>query len=350
MKRDDLSSRERWGAVLAGGTPDRVPMDYWATEEATTRLLKFLNCDFEGMLARLRIDTPLGLTPEYVGPKIPPGEDVWGIRYRDADYGTGQYSEASAYPLAAFTSVDQIEAAYRWPSVDWWDFSGLSKVVAANEGRVFRGGGSEPFLLYKNLRGDEQAYLDLILNPEIVEHCLQRIVDIHYETTRRIFEAVPGKVLVTYVAEDLGGQDGLLYAPEHIRRYLLPGMRRMIALTRENGSYVFFHSDGAIRGVVPELIDAGIQVLNPIQWRCPGMDRARLKSDFGNRLTFHGGVDNQQTLPFGTPEAVRAEVEENLALLGRGGGYILAPCHNIQAITPPENIVALYEAGLAWSA
>ena len=91
--------------------------------------------------------------------------------------------------------------------------------------------------------------------------------------------------------------------------------------------------------------DAGIDLLNPIQWRCAGMDREGLKRDFGERLVFHGGVDNQQTLAFGSPEDVRREVLDNLAILGKGGGYIPAPCHNLQAISPPENIVAMYEAG-----
>jgi uroporphyrinogen decarboxylase len=93
------------------------------------------------------------------------------------------------------------------------------------------------------------------------------------------------------------------------------------------------------------MISAGIDLLNPIQWRCGGMDREGLKRDFGARVIFHGGMDNQQTLPFGTVDEVRREVLDNLGILGRDGGYILAPCHNIQALTPPENIVAMYETG-----
>ena len=111
--------------------------------------------------------------------------------------------------------------------------------------------------------------------------------------------------------------------------------------------YVFTHSDGAIRPIIPRLIELGVQVLNPIQWRCAGMDREGLKRDFGDRLVFHGGVDNQQTLAFGSVEDVRQEVLDNLRILGAGGGYILAPCHNIQVVTPPENIVAMYETGYA---
>jgi len=147
------------------------------------------------------------------------------------------------------------------------------------------------------------------------------------------------------VAEDLGGQEGLMYSPGQIREFLLPRMKRMMDLTREHGSFVFHHSDGAIREILPDLIEAGIQVLNPVQWRCRGMDREGLKRDFGDRLVFHGAVDNQQTLPFGTVEDVRQEVLDNLRILGEGGGYILAPCHNIQAVGPPENVVAMYETG-----
>ena len=132
----------------------------------------------------------------------------------------------------------------------------------------------------------------------------------------------------------------------HLRRFLLPRMQEMVDLVHSAGALAFFHSDGAIRDVLPDMIDMGMDVLNPIQWRCSGMQREGLKRDFGDRLVFHGGVDNQQTLAFGTPADVRAEVADNLRILGAGGGYILAPCHNIQAVSPPQNVVALYEAGL----
>jgi uroporphyrinogen decarboxylase len=91
------------------------------------------------------------------------------------------------------------------------------------------------------------------------------------------------------------------------------------------------------------MIEAGIDVLNPIQWRCKGMEREGLKRDFGDKLVFHGAVDNQYTLAFGSQEEVRQEVLDNLRILGEGGGYILAPCHNIQSVNPPENIVTMYE-------
>ena len=124
-------------------------------------------------------------------------------------------------------------------------------------------------------------------------------------------------------------------------------MARMMDLAHQAGAYVFFHSDGAVRRILPDMITTGIDVLNPIQWRCDGMDRSGLKADFGDQIILHGAVDNQQTLPFGTVEDVRSEVIQNIEILGAGGGYILAPCHNIQAITPPENTIAMYTEAFA---
>jgi len=117
----------------------------------------------------------------------------------------------------------------------------------------------------------------------------------------------------------------------------------MTKLIHENGGYVFHHNDGAIRAIIPTMIEAGIDVLNPIQWVCPGMEREGLKRDFGDKVIFHGAVENQRILPFGTVQEVRDEVIENIKTLGKGGGYILAPCHNLQAVSPAENVVAMYE-------
>ncbi len=350
MPKETMTGRERWLAVLNRRKPDRVPMDYWATPETTEALCAFLGCGFEEACKRLHIDAPHTVDGRYAGPPLPEHQDVFGVRTRPVQYGAGVYWEAENAPLAAFTSVDEIEANYTWPSPDWWDYAHLPEALKGKEDRIIRGGGSEPMLTYKQLRGEEQAFLDLLLYPEIVHYCLDKLFGLAYENTRRIFETIPGKVSITYVAEDLGGQDKLMYSPAQIHEFLLPRMKRMMDLTRQHGSFVFVHSDGAVRDILPDLLDIGMQVLNPIQWRCPGMDRKGLKQDFGDKLIFHGGMDNQQTLPFGNVRDVRREVEENLAILGAGGGYILAPCHNIQPVTPPENIAALYETGyeLGW--
>ena len=343
-----MSPGERWQAVLSRKTPDRVPMDYWGTSEATAKLMRHIGCaDERTLMRRLHVDRPVSIDPPYVGPAVPADADEFGCRYRDMNYGSGVYRECIGHPLARFASAEEIRREYAWPKADWYDMSALAGQLQGMEEYPVRGGGSEPFLLYKSLRGEEQAFIDLIENPGIVHFCLDRLFELAYEKTRRIYETVPGRVLFSYVAEDMGSQDNLMLSPSQIRTFLIPRMKRMIDLAHQAGAYVFHHNDGAIRRILPDMIEAGIDILNPIQWRCPGMERESLKRDFGGRLVFHGGMDNQETLPFGTVEDVRREVGENLRILGAGGGYILAPCHNVQAVSPAENIAAMYEAGYA---
>ena len=344
MRKESMTPKERWLAVLSRQKPDRLPTDYWATDEAHAKLLKHTGCtDRWEMFEKLHIDGVVGVGPAYVGPPVPDDEDVFGCRFQDIVYGDGVYRECIFNPLAQYNSIEEIEANYTWPSVDWYDFSGIPGQLVGKEQYPVRGGGSEPFLIYARLRGMEQAYVDLMLDPELALHCLDKLFDLAYESSVRIYEAIPGKVNFSYVAEDMGSQESLLFSPKTIRAVLIPRMKRMIDLAHEAGAYVFYHSDGAIRPILPDMIEAGIDVLNPIQWRCKGMEREGLKRDFGDQVIFHGGVDNQYTLARGTVEEVRTEVIDNIRILGEGGGYILAPCHNIQVVSPAENIVAMYE-------
>ena len=341
-----MTPRERWLAVLNGETPDRLPMDYRATPEATRKLLDYLGCGtLSEAFDRLHIDPVVTVGPKYVGPPIPKDEDVFGIGYENTDYGEGHYRNAVRHPLAQYNSIGEIEADYQWPSPDWYDYSVIPNQIEGKEECVIRGGGSEPFATYKWLRGVERGYLDLIEHPDMVHYCLDKLYGLCYEKTRRIYETIPGKVIWTWVAEDLGTQEGLLVSLEHIKEFFLPRMRRMVDLVHEADAFAFHHSDGAIRENIPNVIDVGMDVLDPVQWRCKGMDREGLKRDFGDKLIFHGAMDNQFTLVRGTVADVRREAEENIRIFGPDGGYILGPCHNIQVVSPPENIVAMYEAG-----
>ena len=344
MPKETMTSRERWLAVVQRRTPDRVPMAFQGTGEAAEKLRKYLGCrTMKEVDERLHLDSPATVGPAYVGPALVPHTDEFGGKSRLVDYGTGAYVECVFHPLAEYDSVEQIEREYTWPSPDWYDHSAIARQAAAAGDRPIFGGGSEPFFIYKNLRGQERAFLDLVERPEIVHYCLDKLFDLAYENTRRIYEQIPGQVFCSCVAEDMGSQEDLMFSPAHIREFLLPRMKRMVELAHQAGAYVFHHNDGAIRKILPDLIDLGIDILNPIQWRCKGMDRRRLKRDFGDKLIFHGGVDNQHTLAFGSAEDVRREVIDNLEILGAGGGYVLAPCHNIQPVSPPENMVALFE-------
>ena len=345
-----MTPRERWLAVLAHETPDRVPTDYWATAETTAMLKSHLCVSSNRELwQRLHIDAVHHVGPLYAGPSLAPGVDVWGVSKRAIAYadGAGSYDETASHPLARFSTVAEVEEGYRWPDPDWWDYSVIPSQLDAIGDYPRRGGGSEPFLAYCTLRGMEQAFMDLVLAPELAHYCIGRLYDFAYEQTARVLEAAAGGVDLIYVAEDMGSQQSLLFSPAQIEEFFVPGFRRMIGLAHDAGVNVFHHSDGAVRPIVPRMVELGIDILNPIQWRSTGVDRAELKATFGEHLVFHGGMDNQETLPFGTPEAVAAEVRENISLLGDGGGYVLAPCHNLQSITPAENIVTMYETAHA---
>lgn len=348
MPHESMTPRERWLTVLNREKPDRIPMDFWSTPEVIKKLIDHLGCEtYEDALKSLHIDFVARTAPKYIGPALPSRTDVFGIKTRPINYGTGVYDEATNSPLASFQSVKEIEANYQWPDPDWWDYSNIKDQVEKFRDYPIQAGGSEPMLTYKQLRGEEQAMMDLALNPDIVEYCINKLFNLSYQHTLRMIEQFPPDICPTlvYVAEDLGGQRNLMYSPRHIKRFLFPGMKHMIDLAHEAGAFAFHHDDGNITKILPDLIELGIDILNPIQWRAEGMDRQTLKNQYGDQLIFHGAVDNQYTLPFGTTDEVREEVIENIRVLGKDGGYIIAPCHNIQPNTPVENIIAMYETG-----
>jgi len=346
MRKETMTPRERWLATLHRAKPDRVPMDYWATPEVDQKLLRhFGRDDIWDVFKLLHIDRPVVVTPSYVGPPRPDGANDFGVIYRRVDYGDGVYDEAAYCPLARYKSPTEVEEDYVWPQPDWYDYSSLPAQLVGKEEYPVEGPWSEPFYIYKDLRGMEQSFLDLAENPEFVHYCLDKLFSYEYQRILRTLEALPGRVTYFMIGEDFGTQDDLMYSRQHIREYFLPRMQRLMRLVHEGEAFVVTHSDGAIRKIIPDLIDIGMDVLNPVQWRCKDMEREALKRDFGNKIIFHGAMDNQQTMPFGSAADVRQQVLENFRVLGAGGGYILAPCHNLQAITPVENILALYETG-----
>jgi uroporphyrinogen decarboxylase len=341
-----MTPRERWLALFAGEKPDRIPTDYWATDEVTQRLLRELRCaDIEELYTKLHIDGLISISPPrtLTGHPDDPEADLWGVRTSEVDYGTGVYKEFANHPLAGMSSVEEINA-FKWPRAEDHDYEHYRKAIAtAPDHRIVRSGEFEPFLIYCAMRGMEEAMMDLIGEPEILQAGLDHIFQYYYELNERTFEIGKGRIDLMYVAEDLGGQSSLLFSLEHIRKYLLPNQKRMADLARSYGIHVFYHTDGAARDVIPDLIEVtGIEILNPIQWRCPGMEREDLVRDYGKEVIFHGAMDNQQTLPFGTVEDVRKEVLENMHIFAPTR-WICAPCHNLQPVTPTENVVALYE-------
>jgi len=343
--------RDRWLALLAGENPGQVLCDYWGTAEVTARLRKELGCASDRALwERLGIDKLVLLGPTHPLAKedtwhIQSLWSIWHVEITNISYGDGlgSYEETATTPLANAATAADVER-FDWPEPALFDVDGMRAKCQAWQGYPILGGCYEPFYLYCRLRGMEQALADLAENSAVAEAALERIYSIHESVIRRTLEAARGLIDFIYVAEDLGTQNTLLMSPASFRRFLKPRIRKMIDLAHSFGVKVVHHDDGAIRPLLPELIELGIDVLNPIQWRCAGMDREGLARDFGKSVVFHGGVDNQQTLPFGTADDVKREVAENIRIFRKGKGYVVAPCHNIQPNTPTANILALYEA------
>lgn len=346
-----MTPRERWLAILSGNRPDRVPCDYWATSEVTSRLRSELGCNSDCELwERLGVDKCIYLAPLHPLAKedkwhVPSSFAIFHVGTKEVAYqdGLGVYVETVVHPLAEAESVADIET-FDWPDPEEWDVSAMRARCKEWQGYPILGCAYEPFYLYCHMRGMERALEDLILNPAIAEAAMERIYEIFAGLVRRTLDEAGDLIDFVYVAEDLGTQESLMVSPASFRRFLKPRMARMIELIHSYGVRVFHHDDGAIRPLLPDLIEIGIDLLNPIQWRCRGMDREGLARDFGAAVVFHGGVDNQKTLPFGTPEDVRQEVADNIRIFKQCRGYIAAPCHNLQPNTPTENILALYKA------
>lgn len=336
---------------MRGERLDRPVSDFWGTAELTTKLKRDLGCASDPDLwSTLGIDKCIYLAPPH--PKAaedtwhtPSLYSIWGVETVKIPYldGLGFYEEAVNPPLAAAATVKDIEN-YGWPGPDDWDYASYRARCEEWSGHPIVGASFEPFYLYSRLRGMSQALEDLVVNQNLVDAAMEIIFDIHAGIVERAIHEAGDLIDFIYIAEDLGTQTTLLMSPSSFRRSVKPWLARMINLAHKHGKWAFHHDDGAIRPVISDMIEIGIDLLNPIQWRCKGMDRAELARDFGPHVVFHGGIDNQYTLPFGSPAEVAAQVRENLDLFGACKGYIVGPCHNLQVNTPTENVVAMYGA------
>jgi uroporphyrinogen decarboxylase len=290
------------------------------------------------------------VSPPYVGPPLPAGSDIWGVRRRAVSYGDGSYDEISHYPLAGEWTAARL-ADHRWPDPAWYDYGrlpGLIKTVRAASDRCVMVTNGNIFETSWYMRGFEQMLMDVMTDEALVHGIMARVTDFYVRFFSNVLEAAPGEIDLVFTADDIGDQRGLLMPFDRWERLLKPYHRRLNDAVHERGAKVIYHTDGSIMDAVAGLADMGIDVLQALQFSADNMDPVRLKSAHGARLCFEGGVSVQTTLPFGTAEEVRHEVQERITVLGKGGGYILGPSHWIQAGTPPENIVAMFDTALSW--
>jgi uroporphyrinogen decarboxylase len=388
-----LSSRQRVMAALGHVQPDRTPADLLAVPEIWDALFGVLRPDpspfaalsrwieprREAILNVLKIDCRVlshDMFVRYPQTMLSPGaqvdwwgsanrstpnrmwrqvcpdglvKDVWGVAAVRQQNTFGVYEDYAQFPLAGAESIDDLRH-FRWPQPDWWDFADVPAILdglrrACGDVHIRYRVGSI-FEIAWQLCGLEKFLTDLMTCPELPCYIMDRLLEVHMENTRRFLEQAAGQVDMIYVYDDVATSQSLLISPEIWRRHIRPRHERIIAVGKRFGTKFMYHTDGAVGPLIPEFIDMGVDLLNPVQTDASGMDPRWLKETFGDRLSFHGGVSIVRTLPKGTPQSIRAEVRRLVNLLGKGGGYILASSHHIQADTPVQNILAMYEVEL----
>jgi len=196
------------------------------------------------------------------------------------------------------------------------------------------------------LRGLDQFLMDLALQPEMAEYLLDKVVDFKLAYWKMVLEKFGDRIDVVVESDDIGTQSSMLISPRMYRTFIKPRHRQIIDLIKsQTSAKVFFHSCGAIRPIIPDLIEIGVDILNPVQFNLPGMDARSLKKDFGNDVVFWGGgVETQSILSRGSPVEVRENVRQQIEILAESGGFVFATVHNIQGEVPPENLNAMWQA------
>lgn len=345
-----MNSRERLLAVLNREPFDRFPIDIWHVPEIYEDLATHLGTrDIVEIYRKLGIDKMGWVGVPYTGDLRPAeGEDeivtLWGARLKPQQAGDAAYSEMAENPLADMEEVEEVEEFPWWPDPDKFDIDFAEKQVEDfGKDFVTLGPWVSFFEIYCQMRGLEEAMVDTVAEPEFLNAALDRIEDVQTRMLRQLLDRVGSKLDLVFISDDMGSQNNLLFSLDTWHEFIGPRLRRWCEMIHSYGVRVFYHSDGAVDALIPHLIDAGIDVLNPIQHKCPGMGLESLKAKYGDKIIFHGGVDTQDVMPFGTADDVRAETQRCIDILGAGGGYIPCSCHNIQAGTPIENILAMIE-------
>ena len=360
-----MNSKERAVAALTGGQPDRVPLYITVVSELAEALAQETGipaqpCDayltnrisHAALLTTLGNDlVGIGATAPYNQPTITRSdgtrEDEWGFVYRSVAHAFGVYHEIVGRPLRGIASAREL-ARYRLP-----DPYAPGRYEIAR-GQADRFGATHALLgviectvfeMAWNLVGLEQFLVDMALGRDYVEPLLDMVTDYSVRVGLELI-ALGADVMLT--GDDLGTDVGPLISPEMWRHYLKPRIARVFAAYKEaNPSVVLaYHSCGSVRPFVSELVEIGMEVLNPVQVTAHDMEPAALKKQYGQCIAFMGGIDQRQVLPYGTPEDVEFEVLRRVSELGTGGGYVLAPTHDIQADTPVGNVLTLFDTAI----
>jgi len=352
-----MTPRERIQAVLEGKRPDRVPFDIWYTPEVKHQLMGYFHVNDEMELWRmLDLDKIVMLDAPY-RQKGSPIEDAqghllerneWGSGIRTVDHGLGgSYEEVVYYPLSQATTVDEI-LSHSWPNAETFDYRALSVACSRHDKWTRMLTFVSLFEIFCKLRPMDQSLMDLYVEQQLADTIIDKIWSIQSEYIERAFAECGDAIDIVYLSDDMGMQDRQLIGEDVWEARLATPYRKLIEQVHSHKAKVFYHSDGAAFPIIKRMVELGVDVINPIQHTCPGMETGHLIEAFGEKVVFHGAVENQHILPFGTPDEVKREVRQDIATLGTHGRYICAPCHNLQPGTPIENILALFNTDRTW--
>jgi uroporphyrinogen decarboxylase len=373
LNRESLTPRERVHRALRFQQPDRTPRDFSAGPAVWQRLEDHFGVTDRGVvLQRLGVDCRVVSYdsfcrhPDVEAKQVDMGaslerssiggmwrvweadgtnRDIWGAHRQRIVDDFGQHEHFASYPLASAETLDDLRR-YRWPAPDWWHFDTLRPAIdSLNESVAchvrYRVG--SVFETAWSLYGFERFQIDLATRPEMPLYVMESIAEVHLENLRRVLELAGDLIDLVYFYDDVATGDGLLIGPKMYERFVQPFHQRLIDQAGQFNKPTMLHCCGSVYPLIPRWIDMGLAVLNPLQPRARNMEPERLAAEFGGRIAFHGGVDIQELLPKASPAEVRERVEYLSELLGRQGGYIIAGSHHLQADTPLENILAMYD-------
>ncbi len=375
-----MNSRERLLTALNHREPDRVPVDLGGTPTSTISVSALENLKAKlGIESPTRVMSPIFLTaypddtlmkrfgidvkmvtanpPANFKLQVSPGGklvDEWGIVYQKHEEAQTHFTVEKEAPLYRATSKEEI-GKYPWPDpTDPSRVRGLREVARRYQEEGFGVVLNTPllFMTYTQwMRGLEQFMMDTVLNRELLQYLMDKILEILLEMTRHLLEEVNPFMDVVAIGDDLSHQGGLTYSPDMYRKLFKPRHQAIVNFLKKNagGAKILYHCCGAAEPLLRDLVEIGVDAYNPVQVSAKGMDDTKkIKSLYGRDLTFWGGIDTQRVLPFGTPDEVKAEVHRRIEDLAPNGGFVLAAVHNLRPEVKPENICALYEAALEY--
>lgn len=350
-----MTGKERVLAAINMQQPDRCPRDFHACGVVLERLYEHFGVSkYRELLDCLHsdiVDIRGVVDPEWTAPfprefVRPDGsvQDYLGFVKRVQDTVFGPVAEHSDYLLQDCLDIDEMKEIYRFPKVEWFDFSAMSERLKEYEDLAIMASGASVFQHPTLIRRLDMLLCDLLTEPETAEYIIDGYTDFYCAYYRAMFEACPGQIDILRIADDIGMQDRPLLSRKLFKEIILPRIRRLCDLAHGYGVKVMFHSCGCAFNFIDLLIEAGVDILDPLQPNAKDMNSENLFAHFAGKICFHGSIDTQNVLPRGTAEEVRDQVRRHYAILGQpGSGFIIAPAHTLQPDVSVENIVAMYE-------